>query len=63
MKVTVNRQQCCGSGNCVSTAPAVFDQDASDGRVLVLLDEPPEYLHGAVRDAEALCPTGTIRID
>ncbi len=46
---------------CVLTAPAVFDQDPDDGRVLparppAAADEP------AAREAALLCPSGAITI-
>ena len=40
MKVHVDRHKCIGSGQCASTAPAVFDQDAADGMVVLLAAEP-----------------------
>jgi ferredoxin len=33
MRVSVDRGRCCGSGNCVMTAPEVFDQDDAEGLV------------------------------
>jgi len=46
VKITADRDVCIGSGNCVVTAPRVFDQDDAD----------------AVRDAVAHCPSGALKI-
>jgi ferredoxin len=61
--VTVDRERCCGSGNCVMTLPEVFDQDDADG--LVVLHQPapaPEYAV-RLRRAADLCPAGAIRLE
>nr|WP_184847229.1 ferredoxin [Allocatelliglobosispora scoriae] len=62
MRVEVDREACCGSGNCVMAAPDVFDQHESDGLVVLLLPEPPPELHDAVRQAVHLCPAGAITV-
>jgi ferredoxin len=41
---------------CALTAPEVFDQDDTDGRVRVRDAAPPPALHGAVRRAVDMCP-------
>jgi ferredoxin len=63
LRVAVDRDLCCGSGNCVLTAPAVFDQDNDLGLVLLRDLEPPAGEHDAVRKAADLCPSGAISID
>ena len=60
MRVDVDRDACCGSGNCVLTAPIVFDQDDGDGLVRLLDANPPEQVHARVREAAHLCPSGAI---
>lgn len=63
MKVRVNQQRCVGSGQCVRTAPEVFDQREHDG-IVVLLDNAPLEAHTqAVRKAARLCPAQAISID
>ena len=62
MHVEVDRDACCGSGNCVVTAPAVFDQDDADGLVRLLDPAPPEPVHPLVRRAAHLCPAGAIAL-
>jgi ferredoxin len=62
MKVTAHREVCIGSGNCVFSAPAVFDQDDDEGLVVVLAAEVDPRDAGPVRDAVARCPSGALRI-
>ena len=62
MRVAADREVCIGSGNCVFSAPAVFDQDDDEGLVVLLTAEvDPQYV-GAVREAVAHCPSGALRI-
>ena len=60
MEVTADRDVCIGSGNCVLTAPEVFDQD-DDGLVVVLDGVDPAQAE-AVRQAVAHCPSGALRL-
>jgi ferredoxin len=62
LKIQVNREVCIGSGMCALTAPAVFDQDEDEGRVLLLDDAPSPSLEDAVTQAEAVCPSGAIEV-
>lgn len=61
LRVSVKEDRCCGSGNCVLIAPAVFDQD-DEGVVLVLDAQPPVEQHAAVTEAESVCPVRAISI-
>jgi ferredoxin len=63
MKIRADRETCIGAGMCVLTAPAVFDQDDGDGRVLVAHVEPDASQYAEVREAASLCPSGAIAID
>ena len=62
MRVAADRDVCIGSGNCVFTAPAVFDQDDDEGLVVLLSADVDVQDAGAVRDAVAHCPSGALRI-
>jgi ferredoxin len=62
LKVSVDRDRCCGAGQCVLLAPDVFDQDEDDARVLLLEPEPAEKDHVMVAEAAAVCPTGAISL-
>lgn len=61
MRVTVDKDLCIGAGQCVVTAPDVFDQD-DDGLVELLTDEPGEGDREAVKEAENVCPARVITV-
>jgi ferredoxin len=60
--LSVDQARCCGAGQCVLTAPEVFDQDEDTGLVVLLDPRPPASASRAVRDAAAFCPAGAIRL-
>ncbi|WP_082077471.1 ferredoxin [Bradyrhizobium sp. LTSPM299] len=62
MRVEVDQGRCCGAGQCVISAPQVFDQRESDGVVIVLNDQPAESLREDVERAVQLCPSCAISI-
>jgi ferredoxin len=57
IEVTVDRAQCIGSGDCVDTAPDVFQLDSEDKAVVVDPDGAPL---DDVLDAAAGCPVSAI---
>lgn len=61
MRITVDRDRCIGSGQCVMTAPNVFTQD--DDALVVLV---PGREDGAgdprVRDVPSACPVQAVTI-
>lgn len=61
MRITVSRQTCVGAGQCVLSAPDVFDQD-DDGVVEVLAAEPGAEQAEPVHLAMELCPSGAIDV-
>jgi ferredoxin len=63
MRVHVDQELCCGSGQCVLAAPDVFDQREEDGIVVLLDPHPPAETHTDVRDAAAFCPSGAITVE
>ena len=63
MRLSADQARCCGSGMCVLIAPEVFDQNAGDGRVLLLDPTPPPEHHDAVWEAIQACPCGAIDED
>ncbi len=63
MKVTVDTDKCISSGQCVLTAPGVFDQRDEDGLVVLLNPGPPAELAGDVRQAATLCPALAITVE
>ena len=62
MRIEVDREVCCGAGNCVLTVPEIFDQDDRDGLVVLRRSEPPDELAGRVQVAVDLCPSGAISL-
>nr|WP_062338833.1 ferredoxin [Herbidospora sakaeratensis] len=62
MKVTVDHERCCSSGQCALIAPEVFDQNEHDGAVVLLQPEPAPGLHAAVEDAADHCPCSAISL-
>ena len=61
MKVSVDPDLCAGHGACVVTCPEVF-RIGPDGYAIVLVDEVPGELTGAVEQAALECPTQAISI-
>ncbi|MEU3528549.1 MULTISPECIES: ferredoxin [Streptomyces] len=62
MKINVDRSRCVGAGQCVLTAPALFDQGEEDGLVEVLDAEPDDTQAAAAKMAAQVCPSGTITL-
>lgn len=62
MDIVIDQDACIGAGQCVMTAPEVFDQNDDDGRALVLPDAPVASHVEAVRAAAATCPTAALRV-
>ena len=62
MKVTVEQSKCVAAGQCVLTAPDVFDQRDEDGIVVLLHPSPPARLAEDVKQAVALCPALAITV-
>lgn len=62
MRVAIDVDRCVGSGQCVMTAPDVFDQ-GDDGLSVLLRTDPPENLADDVRLAAELCPAQAIIVE
>jgi len=61
MRIDVDRDACISAGNCVMSAPEVFDQD-DDGIVELLADPVPDTEEDHARDAVRLCPASALRL-
>jgi ferredoxin len=62
MRVIVDQDVCIGAGNCVRTAPDVFDQ-GEDGFVELLDENPPSSLDQDLLLARRLCPSRAITVN
>jgi ferredoxin len=63
VKITIDEEKCCAAGQCVLSAPDVFDQRDEDGIVVVLDASPPESQRAAIEEAAELCPAAVIHIE
>ncbi|MFC9324356.1 ferredoxin [Kitasatospora sp. NPDC057015] len=62
MQVILDQDRCCSSGQCVLTAPEVFEQSDDDGLVVLRREQPDPARYPDVRLAAALCPGGAITV-
>ncbi|GAA1913888.1 hypothetical protein GCM10009837_43250 [Streptomyces durmitorensis] len=62
--VHIDRELCCSSGQCVTTAPDVFEQNDDDGLVMLRPGhrDRASAAQDSVRLAAALCPGGAITL-
>jgi ferredoxin len=61
MRIKADTGVCVGSGQCVLTEPAVFDQ-GDDGIVVLLTDQPGDQAAARARSAVNLCPSRALSI-
>jgi ferredoxin len=62
IKVVVDRDVCQNHGQCVFSAPQVFELD-DDGELVQLQDEVDESLRDAVEEAADVCPVQAISVE
>jgi ferredoxin len=62
MDIEVDRDKCCGVGNCVEVAPSFFTLSDEDGHVVLLQAHASLDDAAAVREAAAQCPTDAIDV-
>ncbi|MFG2812090.1 ferredoxin [Streptomyces sp. NPDC048410] len=60
LRIAVDLERCCGSGMCALTAPGVFDQRDSDGRVVLLEQFASKNMEDSVKLASENCPCAAI---
>lgn len=63
MLIRIDRDRCVGAGSCVMKAADVFDQDARDGLVVLLVAQPEAAARARVEAAIAACPSQAIWIE
>lgn len=62
LRVSVDRELCTGTGSCVFAAPDVFEQDDTDGRVVLLREHPEPGESDDVQEAADVCPVAAIKL-
>ena len=60
LRITIDRETCIGSGNCVHWSPAVFDQD--DEGYAIVIDAAGDT-DEKIREAARNCPTRSITVE
>lgn len=63
MKLSIDQEKCVGAGQCVLTAPEIYDQRDEDGVAFLLVEEPEEHHREAVEESARVCPAGAIRVE
>jgi ferredoxin len=63
LRIIVDLDRCCGSGMCALSAPDVFDQRNTDGRVMLIEQFAPPGGELSVRTASENCPCGAISLE
>ncbi|HDR9586016.1 TPA: ferredoxin [Burkholderia stabilis] len=62
MIVQIQRDICCGFGNCAGLCPQVFVLDYDTNRAQLVLDAPLADYAAQIAQAASECPTQAIRI-
>jgi ferredoxin len=63
IRVIADREACVSAGQCTRVAPEVFDQDETDGLVVVRQEHPARELESRVEEAVRLCPSRAITLE
>jgi len=61
MRITVDVERCIGGGQCVLSAPELFDQSDDDGTV-ILLRQPASGEEDDAQQAARVCPARAIAL-
>lgn len=62
MRIVVDSTRCTGAGQCLLTAPAIFDRD-EDAQVTQVTASPDDCAMGfSVQQAIVRCPSGAITL-
>ncbi|MEU8031637.1 ferredoxin [Streptomyces sp. NPDC049099] len=62
LRITVDLDRCCGSGMCALSAPEIFDQRDTDGRVILHEHFAPPGSEKSVKIASDNCPCEAISV-
>lgn len=60
--LAVDRERCIGAGQCVLTAPELFDQDDEGLVTTRSAADLTADVHGVVDELVQLCPSGALRL-
>ncbi|MFJ4920650.1 ferredoxin [Streptomyces sp. NPDC088725] len=63
MRIVADTTRCVGAGQCVLTAPDLFDQSEADGTVLVLVERPDKDGLEQARYAAHICPSQALSVE
>jgi ferredoxin len=63
MRVVTDTARCVGSGQCVLTDPAIFDQSDEDGTVVLLVDHVDGEQVTTAEEAVDMCPSQAITLE
>lgn len=63
MRVIIYPDKCISSGQCVLTAPDLFDQREADGLVILLNEHPSANRLEDAKQAAMLCPARAIIVE
>lgn len=61
MRITVDAERCIGAGQCVMSAPEIFEHD-DEGFVAVVIEHPQASLMAEVKIAAERCPVRAITL-
>jgi ferredoxin len=62
MRIWIDRDACVGSGQCVMTAPELFDQD-DDGIAFLAREDLAQGSVAVLRSVEHACPSRAIHLE
>lgn len=62
MLIIADTSRCVGAGQCVLTDPEVFDQEESDGTVVVLVEQLTDSQLDRARQAARYCPSQALSL-
>ena len=62
MRIVADSGRCVGAGQCVLTEPEVFDQDQTEGTVVLRTEQVSDDNVDRVREAVHICPSQALSL-